>query len=486
MIRTDRRRVLRGAGGLALGVPWLEGLAPRRAAAATAPRRMAIVFCCNGVNMSRFFPTTPYGPLTAASFSSTQSTAALAPFASKLLVPRGLFQTPRGYNLDPGGGNDHDRGCGSKLTCSPLSGGVDVYATGVSIDQVVAHAINPGGKGPLNLMVGSRARGVLGCVSYSAPGRQADPILNPWTALKDWVGAGSNPMVGPTVDANAGRRRSILDLVKSDLARLQASPALASKDREKLDYHVTAVRQLELGLTSISGSGAAATRCVLPQATLDKASAMQGKNVQDDALVPQIAPLMMEILALSLACDHNRVATLQFGSGAVGPIFGWLAASNDLNGKYNHHKLSHGSTDGGASPNLPTPAWTGALKDIDTWHMGQFRLLLERLSGYQEGGQTVLDNSAVVYVNELADGSGHSWWDLPTIIAGSAGGYLKQGQYLKLSGAGSPIDYNAPMNQFWTTIANAVGARKADGSPMTNFGNPGPMGKAGEMSALKA
>ena len=36
-----------------------------------------------------------------------------------------------------------------------------------------------------------------------------------------------------------------------------------------------------------------------------------------------------------------------------------------------------------------------------------------------------------------------------------------------------------------TTLANAVGAKNADGSPMTNFGSS-PSGKPGEITALKA
>jgi hypothetical protein len=76
--------------------------------------------------------------------------------------------------------------------------------------------------------------------------------------------------------------------------------------------------------------------------------------------------------------------------------------------------------------------------------------------------------------------------DLPNVIAGSAGGYFKQGQYLKLvNGNNTANDTDAPSNMLLTTLANAVGAKKADGSPITNFGSA-PTGKAGELTALKA
>ena len=104
-----------------------------------------------------------------------------------------------------------------------------------------------------------------------------------------------------------------------------------------------------------------------------------------------------------------------------------------MNAKYNHHKLSHGATtDAATAPNLPADEWKTALFNIDTWYMKQFKGLLDRLSAYTEPGGSVLDNSAVCYMNDMSDGLAHSWMDLPTIVAGSAGGYFKQGQYVKL------------------------------------------------------
>jgi hypothetical protein len=76
--------------------------------------------------------------------------------------------------------------------------------------------------------------------------------------------------------------------------------------------------------------------------------------------------------------------------------------------------------------------------------------------------------------------------DLPTIVFGSAGGYFKQGQYLKLTKTDNLVnDTDAPSNMMLTTLANSVGAKNPDGSPITNFGSS-PSGKPGEFTALKA
>src|SRR6186713_977895 len=93
----SRRRWLRGLGGVALGLPFLDALAPRDAAARAAGvvRRFGVFFCCNGVDVGRWFPKGPYGVLNEAHFAGTANEA-LLPFREKLLFPRGLHMAPRG------------------------------------------------------------------------------------------------------------------------------------------------------------------------------------------------------------------------------------------------------------------------------------------------------------------------------------------------------------------------------------------------------
>ena len=191
-------------------------------------------FNCNGVNMPNWFPTTAYGALTSASFTGT-GLEPIASYAPKILLPRGLHQVPRGFGRDPSGGDDHARGVGCKLTAAPLADTTEKYATGVSIDQVIAKAVNPGGKGALNLMVGYRAKDVLGCISYVAAGQQASPFQDPWKAFKDWTGTGGTGVT--VVDKLAMRRKSVIDACKPQFDALNAHPALSSQDKQKLDLY---------------------------------------------------------------------------------------------------------------------------------------------------------------------------------------------------------------------------------------------------------
>jgi len=475
----QRRTFLRGLSGIVVSLPFLEALAPRRTRAQEAPRRLAIFFCCNGVNTEKFWPKA-YGALTADSLAGT-GLEPLASYADKLCVPRGIHLVPRGFDRDPAGGDDHMKAVGHRLTAAPNQDSQEHYASGPSLDQLVAPSINPSGKGPLNLFVGSRAKDVLGSISYTSAGRQAVPFQDPWKAFKDWSGASTAASSG-MLDQTAMRRRSVLDLVKSDLSSLQSASVLSAADKQKLDMHLTAIRGLETSMASAGVSG-----CQLPGMRTQEISKIVPSRVTLDSEYEKVGDMLLDVMALALACDQNRVATIQWGSGAGGPIFSWLGMNaDDVNRKYNHHKLSHGATtDAATTPNLPDTQWKPALFSIDRWYMQRFKGLLDRLSTYAEPNGSVLDNTVVCYMNDLSDGSEHSWMDLPNVIAGGAG-YFKLGQYIKLTRAApNNNDSEAPSNMLLTTLANAVGATRKDGTPFTNFGSA-PTGKPGELTAIKA
>ena len=459
--RVGRRHLLRGFGGAMLGLPFLEALAPRGARAQAQPplTRFGVFFCCNGVDTQRWFPNGAFGAMTDAHLEGT-SNEALIPFRPKLLFPRGVHMSPRGFDRDGGGGDDHGKGMAHKLTAQ-FADDDDWLALGPSIDHVLAQAINPGADGSrraaLNLMVGraSRDRG-LDYISYSGAGRAVSAINNPWNAYTAFVnltgGAGEG---GEAMDRVARRRHSVLDLVNEQFADLKRGP-LSSADKQKLDLHMTSIRQIETGMT---GSGLSCLDAALGSG----AQVFEGKtkDAEQEPQYPLVADLQLDIYALALACGYTRVATMQFDRGAAGPTFRWEGMSHE----YNHHKLSHGkvrddcfgdSTEDGCEN---VDGYQDMLFDIDRWHQARFARLLAKLDAYTEAdGKTVLDNSVILYTNELSDGKGHSFMDLPYILAGSAGGFFKQNQYVQLGADNARNDdQRAPHNKLLNTLVNAMG-----------------------------
>ena len=89
----NRRLFLRGLGGACVMAPFLSSLAERAAKAQTVasgpPKRLIVMFTHFGCLTTKWFPAKSHGPLTSADLEAT-TLKPLAPFASKLLIPRGI------------------------------------------------------------------------------------------------------------------------------------------------------------------------------------------------------------------------------------------------------------------------------------------------------------------------------------------------------------------------------------------------------------
>ena len=129
----------------------------------------------------------------------------------------------------------------------------------ISVDHVIAQAINPGSAGSrrpaLNLLVGNGggSRG-LGYISYSASGQAIQGINNPWNAYSDFMGLGGTGGAPSDAQMRIARQQSVLDLVSDDFDDLKRAP-LSAADRDKLDAHFQAIREIEMGMTGTSGMG---------------------------------------------------------------------------------------------------------------------------------------------------------------------------------------------------------------------------------------
>jgi hypothetical protein len=118
-----------------------------------------------------------------------------------------------------------------------------------------------------------------------------------------------------------------------------------------------------------------------------------------------------------------------------------------------HHDLSHrGDADTDAVTKLTA---------INNWYAAQLDTLLTKLAAVPDAnGTTLLDNTVVLWSNELAKGNTHSRQDEPYVLGGRAGGALRTGRYLNYEGQG------LPHNNLLVSLLNAMGL------PDTTFGKP--------------
>src|SRR3954471_21593033 len=152
-LKMNRRTVLRGAGGLMLGLPLLEGFMPRKASAQDATRSPFVLLVVGdngvvqaGVSLSvssepeMFWPTAT-GALTKASMTAdkaTRATGELADYAEKMLIVRGI-NLPYSSN-----GCSHSAADAQILTSAKITtGSTNCKAMGISIDTAIAKAKNP-------------------------------------------------------------------------------------------------------------------------------------------------------------------------------------------------------------------------------------------------------------------------------------------------------------------------------------------------------
>jgi hypothetical protein len=131
-----------------------------------------------------------------------------------------------------------------------------------------------------------------------------------------------------------------------------------------------------------------------------------------------------------------RVTTLQYTKSVGNARMNWLGV------KEGHHSLSH-------EPDKNEDA-QDQLTRINKWFCGELRYLVEKLQNTPEPGTegSLLDNTLVVWTNELGKGNSHTLDNIPFLAVGGGFGF-KMGRSLKLP--------KVPHNRFLMALAHAVG-----------------------------
>jgi hypothetical protein len=418
---TSRRSFLRGGLGIAISLPWLELMHGSQALAqSNDPTRLFVVFHGNGVNPTDWFPST-----TGADYELRESLLPLAEFKSRMHVTAGLS----GESAKAQGGNPHTKGAPHLLTGSPhidgqfTKGGGGGFATSISFDQEVARLIRDTTPIP-SLVLGPKSdEGAVGetpraRISYLGHNQPVTPEHRP-SAVFDQLTRQFSGADDPALDEEAAQllrrqRRSVLDFVADDVSSLQKK--LGTSDRARLDEYLTHLREIEASIPE-DGSAQPTRSCDPPGAP------PAVSNVDSDAEVPRITTQMMQLSRLALQCDLTRVVTFQW-CGAQSPLNYSKMSDPLLAGVKNaqHHNISH---DG---------PFTDITK-ICKWHSEQVAALCRDLDSVSESdGKSLLDNTLVLYCNELSDGERHSFDDLPFVLIGGASGKLQTGRFSRFAG----------------------------------------------------
>ncbi len=430
--QTSRRDFLIRTGISAAAANFVMSLPSLGWAAATAPRkqRLVFIFSPNGVIPDHFWPST-----LGADFDIKRILQPLADYKSKLLTLHGV------NNRIKGDGDGHMRGIGCLLTGIELfpgdvQGGSDTpagWSKGISVDQYLKNKLqaNPStqtrfGSLEFGVMVPERAD-TWTRLSYAGPNQPVAPIDNPYQMFQKLYGQSKNREL----------LASVLDDLTGDLQKIES--IVSSEDRRLLQDHVQMVREIEVELKA-----ELAQKQQNPTAGHAVPELPANIEEQNDNM-PQITRMQMDLLVNSFVADFARVATFQITNSVGQPKMRWLDIDEG------HHELSH-------EPDSNEGAYEKLIK-INTWYCEQVAYLAKRLAETPDpdGSGSLLDNTTLVWTNELGKGNSHTRDNIPFVMVGGGLGY-SMGRALDFGGV--------PHNRLLMSICEAMGY------PEKSFGNP--------------
>jgi Protein of unknown function (DUF1552) len=491
-IQLERRHFLQLVGASALTYPFLRGVPSFAAASGTAPTYLILVFSPCGCVRPVWGATDSTGasiPRPAAGSAPTLTTNftfrnTLMPFAkggtvggvgwttnlqSKVIVLDGL-------NNKAAGTGSHEAGMASLWTGLDCSSGNP--ATGPSLDQVISQMLNAGTPFPsIQLMVRSPAdftdREVKTRMIYNTAGVFVDPIDNPTAARATlFPSASTGTTTGP--DKTTFIRQQLFGggsgQLNSELTALM--PKLCTSDRLQLQALQDGWNNLDAQLTA---AATATASCTPPSA------------VTASTDFPTNAKLQMDILALALACNLTRVASLQFSTATSQVTHSWLGATQtDCHHNYSHDGPTYlgALTPCGGYNNMGQCSSVGDMysannlnlyqnapqqEAIDNWYATQVAYLAQKLNGLSGASGNLLDQSVICWSSELDMGAAHNHDATPFVLVGGAGGKLKTGQLVTfpldtLDSAMVAAPKDRSHNDLLLTLAQAMGV------PLTTFG----------------
>jgi hypothetical protein len=313
-------------------------------------------------------------------------------------------------------------------------------------------------------------------IVFAKGGVLLQKIIDPtqtWDRLFAGIVVGDDPVAL----AEAARKRklggSLLDYIRTDINRTYGR--VGPEEREKLDVHLTTLRELEKRLGDLEFHCAGRPE---PPRTFPHLSDVDGAGPD----LHEITQLQMGFLAQAFACDLTRFASVEL------------------------FDLSDGAAIGAGIPDVPTdchtnlahkyfpPVYDGAQLvepgDPESWE----RLAVVQRYNYATVASFMknlhdtgtLDDTLIYMSTDMGEPNLHDSADTPMLLLGGAQGKFRMGRRLKMkdncAGNARACDGSqqlVPQNQVLVSIANAFGV------PVDSYGTaPDPKLTQGPLTAL--
>ncbi len=448
----NRRSVIKGAGSIAIALPWLEIMAPSKAHAqdGSSAKRFMAVYTPGGTVKNKW------------ASNGSERSFQFGPILSPLNNLKDKILIPHGLDMKCAVGEQHQAGIIALLTGTKQQGSRNRYSSGPSLDQVIANKIgNDTSIKSLQIAIRwatGKSKGLLSpinALNFEDNGRYnpIPPRLDPVAIWNDMFGTLNN--TDPQAAALLQRKKSILDFVGKRYVSL--SRQLGMDDRARLEQHLTKIREVESAIAAQGSTGGACTKPSRvntsdynPKTGLNSSNNGGNKDKSTDSAIPKVGRLMMDMIVMAMACNITRVATLQWTDTEAKHTFPWLNLNE------HHHYYQH---DGGFRPN--------ECEKIGRWYCEQHAYLLQQMTNVDMGGHSLLDESVVFFGSELSDPPTHRKNDMPFLLAGNGGG-LRTGRMLKFNGR-SHNDLLAGILNLYGQNVSSFGDKNYSNGAITNL-----------------
>jgi hypothetical protein len=423
----SRRHFLKGA-GVALALPWMESLASQ----SKPPLRFACIYFSNGVE-----PIHWWAKGSGASMEIGPGLEPLRPYREDITFLRGLFNEEAVKSTSPHLGRFPNMLSGGTVSLDP-----NVIRVATTMDQVLAQRIGgqtaiPSlvlGIEPNELRLEDGLSMIYGSsLSWASPGKPATKEIYPARAFDLLVGDGT--------DRKADR--SILDEVLKEAHALQ--PRVSRGDRQKLDEYLESIRDIEKRIERAGRE----QRLEGWRPGLGKPDMQRpGDTLPQD--VPEHMKLMLDLIVLAFRMDKTRIATLMLNNDLSQMNFKFVEG---VKGAL-HLDLTH---------NGKAPEAEAMYLKTNQYHVQQFAYLLKRFKEIDDGGQSLLDSSILLFGSNLFDGDAHGADQMPLLLAGRASGALAPG--------GRVLDYLDRGNDNRRACSLYLSIMDRMGVPLDRFGD---------------
>lgn len=419
----DRRTFLRGAGGLALGLPFLEAMQGQASVtdAAELPKRVACFFFPNGVALppanSEFHSDWHWFPQgTGVDYTLNKSTESFERHRSEMTILSGLSH-PSGRHMAGHGVSD------VFLTAGPVD--ANSYQNTISMDQVIADKLGRDTRIPsLTLSTGGGVgtTGRTHTLSFTKTG-QPIPAENNIRRCFNMLFGNDNPGIH---DARQQLllKKSMLDSILADSKSLKTR--LNARDRSRLEDYLSSMREYEQRIQRMENW------LDKPKAEVDEASISVDAT---SANMEDYVRAFYDLIFHAFQTDTTRVVTHMLGIEGGGSKSDHFPEALGLRP---HHALSHRK----GSDFADWGRW-------DQFMNENFAYFLDRLASAQEGDGSVLDRSLIMY--GCSTSKTHLARNYPLILAGGSEFGLRHGQYRQFD------ENEVRLADMFVSMMNAVG-----------------------------